>query len=143
MVSENVIGKSELESAWNSTRRDVETKLAIYKLYSDISLHFQDDHINYIVQKICESDPNEIITEEVELVYELSRFSTQELTFTKTAREFFWRIICSVEHLYSKELIDLALSKFCFVMRSWNLREERVDVLYACIENIKNVRLLV
>jgi len=140
MVSENVIGLAELESAWNATRKgDTETKLAIYKLFSNLSIHFKEEQIEFIIEKISEIEPSEMIPDEIELVYELSRFSSKSSTYTNKAKEFFWKIICDPENLYPTEIREPALYKFCYIMRSWDLIEERVTVLYDCVENIKNV----
>jgi len=140
MVSENVIGLPELESTWNATRKgDTETKLAIYKLFSNLSIHFKEDQIEFIIEKISEIEPSEMIPDEIELVYELSRFSSKSSTYTSKAKGFFWKIICDPENAYPAEIREPALSKFCSIMRSWDLIEERVNVLYDCIENIKKV----
>lgn len=140
VASEEVLQIPELESVWNETTKgDTETKLVIYKLFSDASLYFKENHLDFLILKISEIEPSIMIADEIELIYELSRFSSKPAGFIDKARALFWKIISETSSPYPAEIRELALTKFCNIMRSWDLREERLNVLYDCIENIKNV----
>jgi len=114
----------------------METKLSVYKVLSDISLHFKNEHLSFLINKISEIPSSSVIPDEIELVYELSRFSLKSSGFTKKARDFYWKIILDKNDNYTNEIIELTLNKFCDIMKTWELREERVDVLFECIQNI-------
>ena len=143
MASEDILEISELESVWNATTKgDTETKLSIYKLFSDVSIYFKEDHLSFLINKISEIEPSEMIVDEIELVYELSRFAAKPSDFINKARNFFWKVMTDTKNPYPAPIVELALTKFCFIMRSWDLREERVSVLHRCVDNIKKVYFL-
>ena len=140
IVNENTLELSDLESIWNATKKgDTETKLSIIKLFSEISIYFKEEHLDFLVQKVSEIEPSEMIADEIEMVYELSRFSSKPSGFATKARAFFWKVLSDTTSSYPAEIVELTLSKFSTIMRSWDLREERISVLYDCVENIKKV----
>jgi len=138
MINESYLSTDDLALVWNATTKgDVETKLSTYKVFSDISLHFKNEHLDFFIKKIAEIPPSDIIPDEIELVYELSKYSLRTSGFTKRARDFYWSIISDVKSKYSNEIIELTLNKFCDIMKTWELRDERIQVLYDCTENIQ------
>jgi hypothetical protein len=141
LINESSLDVKDLEQVWNATTKgDMETKLSVYKVLSDISLHFKNDHLSFLIKKISEIPPQDIISDEIELVYELSRYSLKATGFTKKARDFYWSIILDTEDTYTTEITELTLDKFCDIMKTWELREERMDVLMECIENLEKRR---
>lgn len=140
MISEGNLSNAELEMVWNSTTKgDTETKLATYKVLSDIAVHLNTPHLDFLIQRISAIPPEEIIPEEIELVYELNRLSSKASGFTKKALSFYWNIIIDSSEQYSSEIADLTLTKFCDAMKGWDLKEDRVDAIYSCLENIQKV----
>lgn len=140
MISEGNLSNTELEMVWNSTTKgDTETKLATYKVFSDIAVHLYTSHLEFLIQRISAIPPEEIIPEEIELVYELNRLSSKASGFTKKALGFYWNIIIDSSEQYTSEIADLTLSKFCDAMRGWDLKEDRIDAIYSCLENIQKV----
>ena len=76
MINENLITSDQLDIIWASTKTGVtEAKLSIYKVLSEIGLNLKIDQLDFIISKVSEIPPNELIADEIELVYELSRFS--------------------------------------------------------------------
>jgi len=139
MINENILSTEELEIVWNATTKgDMETKLSIYKVLSEISLHFKNEHLDFLIKKISNIPPSDIIPDEIELVYELSRFCLKGSEFTKKARDFFWNIISDEKGEFSQQITELTLNKFCDIMKNWELKDERIDVLYGCVNNIKS-----
>lgn len=136
MINENAVETDQFELVWSATQKgDKEAKLAVYKVLSDIALHFKADHLDFIITKISEIPVNEIISEEIELVYELSRFSLRPLAYVKKCCNFYWSIITAPKPS-SAEIPDQALNRFCDIMKGWEMREQRYDVLLDCIANI-------
>ena len=139
MINENLITSDQLDIIWASTKTGVtEVKLSIYKVLSEIGLNLKIDQLDFIISKVSEIPPNELIADEIELVYELSRFSLRASSFTKKSRNFYWNII-SESKSFSPEILDLALNKFCDIMKSWELRDERYGVLIDCVSNFERV----
>lgn len=140
MLHEDILSIEDFQTIWASTTKgDMETKLAVYKVLSDISLHLKSIHLEPLIAKISEIPSQDIITEEIELVFELCRFSCKPTWFIKKARDFYWKIISDTTGHYSQNISELTLNKFCEVMRSLDLKDERITVLYDCLENIQKV----
>jgi len=139
MINESSLDTNQLALVWNATTKgDVETKLTVYKVLSDIALHFKNDHLDFLIKKIGEIAPSDIIPDEIELVYEMSKYSLRTSGFTKKARDFYWNIITDSKSKYSNEILDLTLNKFCDIMKTWELKDERINVLYMCVDNVQN-----
>lgn len=138
MISENAVEQDQFELVWSSTQKgDKEAKLAVYKVLSDIALHFKAEHLEFLIAKISEIPPSEIIPEEIDLVYELGRYSVRPVAFVKKTCDFYWNIITEAKPSSSSNISDLALNRFCDIMKGWELREQRFQVLLDCIENIE------
>lgn len=117
----------------------MDVKLSVYRILSDVCLHFKPFHLDCILAMISELAPHEIIEEEVELVYEFQRFSVRSTLFSNRVKEFYWLIITDTASLYGAEVVNLSITKYCDVMKSWDLKNERINVLYQCLENIERV----
>lgn len=138
MINENAVEPDQLELVWSATQKgDKEAKLGVYKVLSDIALHFKAEHLDFIISKISEIPAPEIISEEIELVYELSRFSLRPVSYVKKSCDFYWNIITSTKN-FSADIAEQALTRFCDIMKGWELREQRFNVLLDCISNIQN-----
>jgi len=140
LIGEGSLSAAELEAIWSSTRKgDTETKLATYKVLSDISVHLQNSHLDFLITKIAQIPPEEMIPEEIDLIYELNRLSSKASGFTKKALDFYWNIITDASNQYSTELIEFTLTKYSDIMRGWDLKEERIESLHHCLDNIDKV----
>lgn len=137
MINESAVEPDQFELVWSATQKgDKEAKLAVYKVLSDIAIHFKADHLEFIIGKISEIPPSEIISEEIDLVYELSRYSLRPVAFVKKSCDFYWNIITETKN-FSSNISELALNRFCDIMKGWELREQRYQVLLDCIANIE------
>jgi len=140
MLHEDILGSEDFQSIWTgSTKGDMETKLAVYKLISDVSLHLKGIHLDFLITKISEIPPQDIIAEEIDLVFEMCKFSIKPAWFIKKARDFYWTIIADDTGSYSQNIVDQTLNKFCDIMKGSDFKEDRINVLYDCVENIRKV----
>lgn len=138
LIGEGNLSPEELEVVWSSTRKgDTETKLATYKVLSDISVHLQNSHLDFLIEKIAKIPATEMIQEEIDLIYELNRLSSKTSGFTKKALDFYWTIITDTSNRYSSELVEFTLGKYCDIVRGWDLKEERLEALHHCVENVE------
>jgi len=140
MLHEDILGSEDFQNIWaGSTKGDMETKLAVYKVISDVSLHLKGIHLDFLITKISEIPPQDVIAEEIDLVFEMCKFSIKPAWFIKKARHFYWTIISDETGGYSQAIVDQTLSKFCDIMKGSDFREDRINVLYDCLENIRKV----
>ena len=137
LLHEDILSVEDFQIIWSgSTKGDMETKLAVYKVLSDISLHLKAGHLDHLITKISEIPPQDIIAEEIELVFEMCKFSIKPAWFIQKARDFYWQIISDDAGVYASAIVDLTLAKFCDIMKGSDFKEDRINVLYDCVENI-------
>ena len=83
LVNENVLTKENLDIIWSATKTgDMEAKLNTYKVISELSIHLKAENINYFLDKIREIESENFISEELDLVYDLSRYTTKGASIT-------------------------------------------------------------
>jgi len=140
LIGEGTLSTAELETVWSSTRKgDAETRLATYKVLSDIALHFHTTHLNYLIEKISEIAPEEIVPEEIDLAYELNKQLPKSAGFAKKVLGFYWNIITDTNEQYTAEISELTLTKFSDILRSWDYKDDRLEYLHTALENIEKV----
>ena len=74
LLLENQLNKDDIELIWNCTKRgDLEAKITILKLLSELADNLKDDYVEMLLSNIKETtDGKKINNEELELVYKLS-----------------------------------------------------------------------
>jgi len=133
-----------LQKIWTRIKKgDQEAKQAVYKALSDASVMLKQQHLEFLVLKIHETEPEQVTTDDMELLHELTRFNSQkfkQLGLTNTI--FYWNIICK-QGAVTPEIVDAAVSKFSDFMRGWDMHEHRQKTLSDCTDNIvKNISVL-
>lgn len=73
----------------------MESKLNTYKVISELSIGLKSDYTNYFLDKIKEIEPENFISEELDLVYDLSRYTSKGASITTKTCLFYWNIICN------------------------------------------------
>ena len=74
LLLENQLNKDDIELIWNCTKRgDLEAKVTILKLLSELADNLKDDYVEMLLSNIkSTTDGKKINNEELELVYKLS-----------------------------------------------------------------------
>ena len=74
LLLENQLNKDDIELIWNCTKRgDLEAKITILKLLSELADNLKDDYVEMLLSNIkATTDGKKINNEELELVYKLS-----------------------------------------------------------------------
>ena len=56
--------------------------MEIYKIISEIAIQFKDEEIKMLVDRFAEVPPDQFVEKEIECVYELSKYSYKQSTFS-------------------------------------------------------------
>ena len=74
LLLENQLNKDDIELIWNCTKRgDLEAKVTILKLLSELADNLKDDYVEMLLSNIkSTTDGKKVNNEELELVYKLS-----------------------------------------------------------------------
>lgn len=87
---------------------DYETRISLYSLFQEVSHIFKKNHVNFLIDKILESEPHLILNEDIDLLHELSKFSNYFPT--KKVMEFFEKLILAEE--IPQEINNYAIKKY-------------------------------
>ena len=65
-----------MEMVWASARRnETEQKLAVYKVLKDVSSSLSKEHLDFLVDRVCEKDVHTLSKDDVELLGDLTRYN--------------------------------------------------------------------
>jgi hypothetical protein len=92
--------------------------MEIYKIISDIAIMFKNDEIEMLVERFAQVPPEQFVEKEIECVYELSKYSYKQASFSVRAAQLFWDIAVQ-ERPYKKQIIEMAMDKFIDLIRNW------------------------
>ena len=82
----------ELDLMWSATKKDQQTKMEIYKIISEIAIIFRCEEIEMLVDRFAQVAPESFVEKEIECVYELSKYTYKQASFSLKAARLFWDI---------------------------------------------------
>jgi ubiquitin carboxyl-terminal hydrolase 34 len=137
LSNENALTEEHLEMIWSATERsDDESKMSVYKVVGEASSVMKPENLDFMVRKISYIPANKLIKQELELIHELTKYPLRAGIATTRACDFLWKVAVSQED-YLDEVKDLSLENFCNLMKSWDLRKNRLNVMIQCVEKIR------
>ena len=73
LLLDNELNKEDIKLIWNCSQRgDLEAKVTIMKLLSDLVDNLNDEYVDWILSNIKLNNDNKVNNEELDLVYKLS-----------------------------------------------------------------------
>lgn len=139
MLTEELLSVENLEMIWSGTvKGDPETKLSIYKVLQEVSQYLKNEHAEYLFKRLMDLDPSDLTAEDLDLVHEIARFSIKSENLIKKAAEFLWSMLFQEEkRLSTPQLNDLALNKYCELMKTFDMRDHRVGAILDALGMVK------
>lgn len=139
MLTEELLSVENLEMIWSGTvKGDPETKLSIYKVLQEVSQYLKNEHAEYLLKRLMDLDPSDLTAEDLDLVHEIARFSIKSENLIKKAAEFLWSMLFQEERkLSTPQLNDLALNKYCELMKTFDMRDHRVGAILEALGMVK------
>lgn len=137
MLSENKLSNEELELIWDATKKgDSEAKLTVMKLLEEISLNLKENHVKTLLEQIYLSEPECLIKEEVDLVYQLATHFTQTQDEIKKAIDFYLKGLFSGKIDDDEEKMQLLIDKIFVILKNQSFFVIENDLLTDYITNI-------
>lgn len=119
LLEEKIVTQDHIHQMWQSiSKGETEHKLAIYKLFKDVSSSLDRDQMEYLMTKVCSRDPPAITKDDIELLQDLTKFNYKYKEFTQRFADFYWDILTS--NKLTVQMTEYILS--CFVDVSLILR---------------------
>ena len=139
MLTEELLSVENLEMIWSGTvKGDPETKLSIYKVLQEVSQYLKNEHAEFLLKRLMDLDPSDLTAEDLDLVHEIARFSIKSENLIKKAAEFLWSMLFQEEkRLSTPQLNDLALNKYCELMKTFDMRDHRVGAILDALGMVK------
>jgi ubiquitin carboxyl-terminal hydrolase 34 len=129
--------REQLEFIWTSAQKqDEDMRQSVYKMFAEINSSMRPEHLEVIVEFIEAIPPSKLQRDDITLVQEITKYAIRAEAAAKRACGFLWHAIIDNAG-YSNSIIDLALETYTGLMKSWELRKNRKDVMVDCVQKIK------
>ena len=131
------LSREQLEFIWQSAQRqDEDMRLSVYKMLAEINSSIKPEHLEIIVEFIEQIPPNRLMRDDITLIQEITKYAIRAEAAAKRACEFLWHAIVDKAG-YADSIIDLALETYTGLMKSWELRKNRIPVMIDCVYKIR------
>ena len=138
LIIEELLTLEHLVIIWRGIDKgDTHTKLSIYKMISDLSMSFNAQSVEFLVERIAEMEISKITKDDIDLLYDLARFSNKGGDFALKALNFLWRILGESKSKVSRELYEFVLEKTGELVSNYYLKDYRLTIIEKCIKNIE------
>lgn len=140
LATENALRPSDLNHVWMSSQRnDEDMRKTIYSVLIEINSVLKSDALDFLVQKISELPTNKILKEEINLMYELTKFTVRAGVASNRACDFFHKVILLNDE-HSEATKNQCLEAYCNILRSWEKSKVRPAVMAQCVDCIRENR---
>ncbi|KRW99755.1 Armadillo-type fold [Pseudocohnilembus persalinus] len=138
IVQEEQLDLENLELVWKGTQKnDHEQKLAILKVFWEISKYLNFEHKEFIISRIKEVAPNQVIKEEIELVVNLLQFNSDQQS-TQQQIDIYWNILENSQGV-SNDIIDLSIKELASIFYQADAQIlSKLEFIKKCVQNIEN-----
>lgn len=93
LIQQDAMTSEDLELVWSATKLDETTKLELYKLFNELSSILKIKEIVFIVDYLSQVPLAKIISEQVDLVYEIGkRARSGESEYGQKVIDYMWRL---------------------------------------------------
>lgn len=76
MLDEKLLTPEHIAMVWAGVNsKEVEVRLAVYKLLRDVSSSLDKEHLDYFIVKICEKDATNLVKDDIELLNDLTKYN--------------------------------------------------------------------
>ena len=139
LINEELLTLDHLVIIWRGIDKgDTQTKLSIYKMISDLSMSFNAQSVEFLVERISEIEISKLTKDDIDVLYELARFSNKGGDFAIKALTFLWKILGESKSKVPQELYEFALEKTGDLVSSYYLKDYRLTIIEKCIKNIED-----
>jgi len=137
MSAQGVLTTEDLEMIWSlGLEGDETTKDAIYGVIKDLSLSMKGTQLSKVVSLIDAIPTEEITVDDINVLYEVGKYSMRGGDYALSCSELLWRIAVEPSgHVDSVK--EQALTRFTDVMKNMDLKDKRKTYLTKCLEYVK------
>mmetsp|Transcript_33660 Transcript_33660/g.51960 ORF Transcript_33660/g.51960 Transcript_33660/m.51960 type:complete len:226 (+) Transcript_33660:1471-2148(+) len=137
LLTEEQLDLGLFDQLWQLTKTDLKTE--VFKIISDCSFYFMEEHLQFIFEKISKEIPiDKLELEEFNCLCELARYSKgKEMgSFQDNVTQFFWKVVTS-HQLSNPELIETAISKIRELVKTVS-PEKKFELLKELTQALKS-----
>lgn len=136
LLLEDALNLRYLQLIWSvSDRNDEDAKLAVYRVLSDNACFLLSTHMDYLIDRISFIPPGQLIKEDIDLIHSFTKFPLRAGPVLVKASELLWKTLR--ENSVSGPVAELALDRFCDVLKGWDMRGSRISTMARAVESIK------
>lgn len=136
LLQEDALNPKHLQLIWSvAERNDEDSKLAVYHVLSDNACFLLSSHMDYLVDRIASIPASLFSKEDVDLIHSFTKYPLRAGAVLTKASELLWKTL--KETAVAGAVADLALEKFCDVLKGWDMRGSRISTMARAVESIK------
>jgi len=120
---------------WQATRKDQQTKLEMYRILKSTAATLKAPEILFFIENISQIEPDNLMEQELDVVYEISRFGYRASEYTMKGIHFLYSVAVR-EKDYPKKLVETGVEKFLEIIKSQD-RDIKNPFIAQCAQNIK------
>lgn len=140
LASENVLHPDDLAKIWaTSQKNDEDMRKSVYKVLTDLNTTLKAESLEFLVKKIAELPSTRMQKEEIELMFQLTKYTVRAGNASTQACDFFNKVVLDIND-YSETTKELCLEAYCNLLKSWEKAKNRPAVMAQCVENIRENR---
>ena len=88
------------------------------------------------MERVQAISPEVLAKEEISLISEITRYPLRASELGERIKAFLWQVYITNPN-YSSECKQIALDALCNLLKSYKLRDQRLNVLNDCLEAVK------
>ena len=100
-----------------------------------MSYTLKGEDIEILMDKFAAIPPEQFTTKEIDCIHDITKYSNRSSNYQVKTVKLFWEIATQVRS-YPKGIIEVALDKFCDMIKSWD-REQKGEYIVLCIQNLE------
>lgn len=135
LIVEDKLTKTQLDLFWKATEFDDETRREMYNIIQETSAPMQSHHVMQFLNKFLENSDAVITPEAINCIFEIGKASKGSAEQARSIADLLWRF--SIDQNNALEVSNIAITKFCELMRKWKYSEAKPYFL-SCLSNLKN-----
>lgn len=137
LLTENAFEQKLLQMIWSiADKTDEDSKMTVYKVISENASFFRAEHLEFLVEKISALPFDRLLKEEIELVHDLTKFPLKASSVLYKVSELLLQIVREDVHI-SQAVAEQALDRFCELLKGWDMRSSRLNILIRCTNSLR------
>ncbi|CAD8119650.1 unnamed protein product [Paramecium sonneborni] len=136
LIEEKMIGIQNLKEIWNNLdKAEYEHKLAIHKLFKDVSNSLEKEWLEFLINEICNKDPKEVTKDELDLLLDIVKSNHKyKEEYIQNCCNYYWTVLQKGQ--LNQTLFEQYLGQYLDLVTSFDMRPHKGEQILMIGESI-------